>query len=134
MADMGYFGILIPEEYGGLGLGVFRVLPRRRGARARLDERRQPDRARQRPLGLPGMTDEQRADYLPRMARGDFLGAAAISEPDVGSDVGAIACRARRDGDDWVINGNKYWCTFADGADFIILIARTSIRPIPERA
>ena len=56
-----------------------------------------------------GMTEEQRAVFLPRAARGEFLGAAAMSEPNVGSDLGSIACRARRDGDDWVITGNKYW-------------------------
>ena len=67
------------------------------------------------------------------MARGDFIGCVAISEPDVGSDVSDIACRARRDGDSWVINGNKYWCTFADGADFMILMARTSDPTDPKR-
>ena len=46
---------------------------------------------------------------------------------------GSIACRACRDGDDWVINGNKYWCTFADGADYIMLVARTSDPPDPKR-
>jgi alkylation response protein AidB-like acyl-CoA dehydrogenase len=80
-----------------------------------------------------GMTDEQRAVFLPRAARGEFLGAAAMSEPNVGSDLGAISCRARRDGDDWVVNGNKYWCTFADGADYIMLVARTSDAPDPKR-
>ena len=79
------------------------------------------------------MTDAQRAVFLPRAARGEFLGAAAMSEPDVGSDLGNIACRARKDGDGWVINGNKYWCTFADGADYIMLVARTSDAPDPKR-
>ena len=44
----------------------------------------------------------------------------------MGSDVASVKCRAKKDGDSWVITGNKYWCTFADGADFIILLARTS--------
>ena len=79
------------------------------------------------------MTDAQRAVFLPKAARGEFLGAAAMSEPNVGSDLGAISCRARRDGDDWVINGNKYWCTFADGADYIMLVARTSDPTDPKR-
>jgi alkylation response protein AidB-like acyl-CoA dehydrogenase len=84
-------------------------------------------------VGMPVMTDEQRRNYLSRMARGEFIGCVAISEPDVGSDVSGIACRARRDGDSWVINGNKYWCTFADGADFMILMARTSEPTNPKR-
>ena len=63
------------------------------------------------------------------MARGEFLGAFSMSEPNVGSDLGNISCRASKDGDGWVINGNKYWCTFADGADYIMLVARTSDAP-----
>jgi acyl-CoA dehydrogenase len=73
-----------------------------------------------------GMSEDQRKVFLPRAARGEFLGAAAMSEPDVGSDLGNISCRAKKDGDSWVINGNKYWCTFADGADYIMVFARTS--------
>src|SRR6267142_2628387 len=80
-----------------------------------------------------GMTEAQRALFLPRAARGEFLGAATMSEPNVGSDLGSISCRARRDGVDWLINGNKYWCTFADGADYIMLVARTSDPPDPKR-
>jgi len=55
-----------------------------------------------------------------------IIGCGSISEPGVGSDVASVKCRARKDGDSWLITGNKYWCTFADGADFIILLARTS--------
>ena len=50
----------------------------------------------------------------------------ALSEPDAGSDLANVSCKATRDGDEWVINGTKTWCTFADGADFIVLFARTS--------
>jgi len=64
------------------------------------------------------MPVEKQQHYVPRAARGDFLVAMALSEPNVGSDLSAIACRATRvdDGTDWVLNGNKYWCTFADDA------------------
>jgi len=74
---------------------------------------------------LKSMTPEQKMVYLPRMARGEFLGAFALSEPNAGSDVANISCRAKRVGDEWEITGNKYWCTFADGADFILVFART---------
>jgi alkylation response protein AidB-like acyl-CoA dehydrogenase len=57
----------------------------------------------------------------------------ALSEPEVGSDLAAIACRARRDGDDWVITGNKMWCTFADGADYITVVARSNPEVDPNR-
>src|SRR5262249_2936338 len=73
-----------------------------------------------------GMTETQRAVFLPRAAGGEFGAGGGMSKPDVGWNLGSTACRARRDGDDWLINGNKYWCTFADGADYIMLIARTS--------
>ena len=126
MAEMGYFGILIPEEYGGLGLGCFEYcIVAEELSKAWMSVASLMARANGL-IGMPVMTEEQRRNYLPRMARGDFIGCVAISEPDVGSDVSGIACRARRDGDSWVINGNKYWCTFADGADFMILMARTS--------
>jgi alkylation response protein AidB-like acyl-CoA dehydrogenase len=78
------------------------------------------------------MTPEQQAVYLPRMARGEFLGAFSLSEPDAGSDVANISCRARKVGDEWEITGNKYWCTFADGADFIMVFARTDPKVDPK--
>jgi len=67
----------------------------------------------------------QQQHYVPLAARGDFLVAMALSEPSVGSDLAAIACRAARDGAAWVLNGNKYWCTFADDADALVVFART---------
>jgi alkylation response protein AidB-like acyl-CoA dehydrogenase len=133
LADMGYFGIVIPEQYGGLGLGVFEYcLITEELARAWMSVASIIARGNGLSAGR-GMSEAQRALFLPRAARGEFLGAAAMSEPNVGSDLGSISCRARRDGDDWVINGNKYWCTFADGADFLIIIARTSDAPPGKR-
>jgi len=133
LADMGYFGIVIPEQYGGLGLGVFEYcLITEELARAWMSVASLIARGNGLSAGR-GMTDAQRAVFLPRAARGEFLGAAAMSEPNAGSDLGNISCRARRDGEDWVINGNKYWCTFADGADYIMLVARTSDPPDPRR-
>ena len=133
LADMGYFGIVIPEEHGGLGLGVFEYcLITEELARAWMSVASIIARGNGLSAGR-GMTEAQRKVFLPRAARGEFLGAAAMSEPNVGSDLGSISCRARKDGNDWVINGNKYWCTFADGADYIMLVARTSDSPDPKR-
>jgi butyryl-CoA dehydrogenase len=73
-----------------------------------------------------GFSPRQKEEILPRMARGEHLGAYALSEPDAGSDVASIRCRAELRGDTYLINGQKMWCTFADGADFIILVARTT--------
>lgn len=131
MADMGFFGITIPEEYGGLGLGateyciIAEELARAWMSVASLI-------ARGNSLNS-GFTEEQREMYLPRVARGDFLTAVAISEPEAGSDVANMSCRAMKTDDGWVINGTKMWCTFADGADYLLVFARTSPPTDPKR-
>ena len=125
MGEMGYFGIVIPEEYGGAGLGAFEYcLVAEELARGWMSVASLIARGNGFYRSIPG-TGEDRREKIERMARGEYLGALAMSEPDVGSDLASIKCRARRDGDHWVITGNKYWCTFADGADFIQVIART---------
>jgi alkylation response protein AidB-like acyl-CoA dehydrogenase len=71
-------------------------------------------------------TEEQRQRFLPIIARGGVVTAIAISEPQAGSDVGAMTTRAVRDGDSYVINGRKQWCSYGVEADYIVLMARTS--------
>ncbi|HHZ09062.1 MAG TPA: acyl-CoA dehydrogenase [Rhizobiales bacterium] len=133
MAELGYFGILIPEEYGGLGLGAFEYcLVAEELARGWMSVASLIARGNALIGSLKAMTPEQKKVYLPRMAKGDFLGAFSLSEPDAGSDVANISCRARRVGDEWEITGNKYWCTFADGADFIMVFARTDPKVDPK--
>jgi alkylation response protein AidB-like acyl-CoA dehydrogenase len=124
MGELGYFGILIPEEHGGLGLGCFEyALVAEELARAWMSVASIIARGN----GIWGsITEQQKRLYFPKMARGEFLGAFSLSEPDAGSDLANVSCRATRDGDDYIINGTKTWCTFADGADFIHLFARTS--------
>ncbi len=133
MAEMGYFGITIPEEYGGLGLGIFEYcliceqLSRGWMSVASIVARAQGGWI------MKSMPEDMRREYLPRVVRGDFLNASALSEPDTGSDLASISCRAVLDGDEWVLTGNKYWCTFADGADYLIVFARTSAPPSPDK-
>jgi butyryl-CoA dehydrogenase len=123
MADMGFFGILIPEQYGGLGLGCFEYcLVAEELARGWMSVASLM--ARGNGAGN-GFTQAQKDAYLPKIASGEYLGAFALSEPNAGSDVANLSCRARRDGDEWVINGAKMWCTFADGADYLTVMART---------
>jgi alkylation response protein AidB-like acyl-CoA dehydrogenase len=62
------------------------------------------------------------------MAQGRYLGAVALSESQTGSDLSSVSCLARREGDEWVVTGNKYWCTFADGADYISVLCRIDDR------
>jgi alkylation response protein AidB-like acyl-CoA dehydrogenase len=131
MAEVGFFGILIPEEHGGLGLGVFEYcLVAEELSRAWMSV--SGLLARGNGMG-GGFTAEQEAELLPKVARGEYLGAYALSEAEAGSDVANISCRATRDGDDWVINGNKMWCTYADEADYLVLFARTDPHKDPAK-
>lgn len=123
MADMGFFGIMIDEDHGGLGLGVFEYcLVAEELARGWLSV--SGLLARGNGMG-GGFTAEQESRLLPRVARGEWLGAYALSEAEAGSDVANISCRAVREGDEWVVNGTKMWCTYADQADYLVLFART---------
>ncbi|MBI5947044.1 MAG: acyl-CoA dehydrogenase family protein [Chloroflexi bacterium] len=122
MGELGYFGMRIPEKYGGLALGAFEyIIVAEELARGWMSVA--SIIARGNGLG-GGYSEEQRQKYLPRMARGEFLGAVALSEPEAGSDLANVSCRATRDGDEWVLNGSKMWCTFADGADFMTVLCR----------
>lgn len=133
LADMGYFGIRLPEEYGGSGLGCFEYcLIAEQLARGWMSVASLIARGNG-TLMIDLLNEDQRAAILPRVARGEYLAAMSLSEPDTGSDLASISCRAERDGDEWVITGNKYWCTFADGADYIVLFARTSPPPDGKR-
>jgi alkylation response protein AidB-like acyl-CoA dehydrogenase len=132
MGELGFFGILIPTEYGGLGLGVFEYcLVAEELARGWMSVASIIARGNGFYRSIPG-TGEERTKKIAAMAKGQYLGAAALSEPQTGSDLSSVACRARRDGDEWVITGNKYWCTFADGADFISVLCRIEDPSAPD--
>ena len=121
MGELGYFGMRIPEKYGGLELGAVEyILVAEELARGWMSVASIIARGN----GLGGLDEAKREKYLPRMARGEFLGAVALSEPEAGSDLANVSCHARQDGDEWVINGSKMWCTFADGADFMTVLCR----------
>ncbi|MCY4729935.1 acyl-CoA dehydrogenase family protein [Natronomonas gomsonensis] len=126
MADMGFFGIMTPEEYGGLGMGplayatVTEELARGWLSVASIIARGQ---------NLSGATEAQKEEYLPDMAAGERLKAVSISEPGAGSDVAGMSTTAEKVGDEYEINGQKTWCTFAKGADFLVLYARTDPDP-----
>ena len=124
MGELGYFGIRTPEEFGGLGLGVFEYcLIAEELARGWMSVASIIARAGG-VMGVRGWPMEKRVELTKKAARGEYLAAVSLSEPNVGSDLAAVSCRAVLDGDEWVITGNKYWCTFADGADYIQLLAR----------
>jgi alkylation response protein AidB-like acyl-CoA dehydrogenase len=124
MGELGFFGILIPEELGGSGLGAFEYcLVAEELARGWMSVASIIARGNSFYRSVPG-EGEERKRKIALMAKGQYLGAAALSEPGTGSDLSGVQCRARREGDEWVLNGSKYWCTFADGADFISVLCR----------
>ncbi|GAA11720.1 putative acyl-CoA dehydrogenase [Gordonia alkanivorans NBRC 16433] len=128
MSEMGLFGLMIPEEYGGLGESLLTyalcVEELARGW-----------------MSVSGVinthfivaymlrqhgTDEQKQRFLPRMATGEVRGAFSMSEPELGSDVAAIKTTAKRDGDDnYVINGQKMWLTNGGSSTLVAALVRT---------
>lgn len=127
MADLGTFGVCIPESYGGLGLSklvmciVTEELSRGWIGAGSLGTRSEIAGE----LIAGSGTEAQKAEWLPRIASGDVLPTAVFTEPDVGSDLGSLQTRARRAGDGWRIDGAKTWITHAARSDLMTLLART---------
>ena len=69
--------------------------------------------------------EEQKKKYLPKLATGKWIGAWGLTEPNTGSDAMNMKCVAKRDGNDWVINGTKCWITHGNSSDAMVVIART---------
>ncbi|WP_411285920.1 acyl-CoA dehydrogenase family protein [Lapillicoccus sp.] len=127
MKEMGIFGLMIPEEYGGLGESLLTyALCVEEIARGW--------------MSVSGIinthfilaymliqhgTEEQKQKYLPRMATGELRGSFSMSEPGCGSDVSAIRTKAVRDGDDYVINGEKLWITNGGTSNFLAVLVKT---------
>src|SRR3954466_15853505 len=123
MAELGWFGITVPAEHGGLGLGVFEycmVSEELAGAWMSTAS----ILAGSQGLGTAVADDARRAELLGRSARGEWIGAIALSEPDAGSDLAGVSTRAVLDGDEGVVTGHKRWCGNAKAADFIQILVR----------
>jgi len=132
LAKHGFTGTFIPEEYGGGGLGtlecalVFEQVARSCANTAILLGA--TDGSASHAILHLG-SDEHKKRYLPRFATGDLVGGWGMSEPDGGSDVGAVKTRAVRDGSDYLLTGSKIWCSGAQLADVFVVIARLSDEP-----
>ena len=125
MGEQGYFGITIAEEFGGMGLGVFEYcLITEELARAWMSVASIIARAQG--MGTQLGDAGRRRRLLERSARGQWIGAAALSEPAAGSDLANIRTRAVLDGDELVITGQKRWTGNAKAADFIQLLCRVA--------
>ena len=127
MAELGVFGLTIPEEFGGLGMGktamcvVSEELSRGYIGTGSLGTRSEIAAE----LILIGGTDAQKEKYLPAIASGEILPTAVFTEPNTGSDLGSLKTRAVRDGDTYRITGNKTWITHPVRADMMTVLART---------
>ncbi|GAA4112920.1 acyl-CoA dehydrogenase family protein [Knoellia locipacati] len=129
MKEMGIFGLMIPEEYGGLGESLLTyALCVEEIARGW--------------MSVSGIinthfivaymllqhgTEEQKQRYLPRMATGEVRGAFSMSEPGLGSDVAAIRTKAVKDGDEWVVTGQKMWLTNGGSSNLVAVLVRTDL-------
>jgi alkylation response protein AidB-like acyl-CoA dehydrogenase len=123
LAAEGWFGITIAADDGGLGLGVLEYcLVSEELARAWMSVG--SILARAQGLGTQVVDDARRHELLGRSARGEWVGAIALSEPEAGSDLAAVQTRAVRDGDGWVLTGRKRWCGNALAADFVEVLCR----------
>ena len=124
MGELGYFGITVPTEHGGLGLGAFEYcMIAEELARGWMSVGSIIARAQGAGTGVADET--RRAELLRRSAAGSWIGAIALSEPDAGSDLAAVATRAVLDGDSYVVSGHKRWTGNAKAADFIQVLVRT---------
>ena len=127
LAEMGVFGLTIPEEYGGLGLSkatmcvVSEELSRGYIGVGSLATRTEIAAE----LILAGGTEEQKQKWLPDLASAKKLPTAVFTEPNTGSDLGALRTRAVPDGTDWTVTGNKTWITHASRTHVMTLLART---------
>ena len=129
MASLGFLGVLTPEKYGGAELGNFLLaviqLEINRACASTGVTMSVHNSLCQSPI-LKFGTDEQKEKYLPRLARGEWIGAYSLSEPVSGTDAGALITTAVRDGDHYVLNGTKNFVTNGAIADLFVLFARTN--------
>lgn len=128
LASMGYMGICIPEEYGGAGMDTLSsciVVEEL----SRIDASVGVIVSVQNSLVIDPVlrygTPEQKKKWLPRMAGGELLCCFSLSEPNSGSDAGAMQCRAEFRGDHWIINGTKCWVTTGAEADVVLVFCRS---------
>jgi len=128
MGKLGFMGVLVPEEYGGSGLSYFEYV-------TIIQEI-------SRVCGSVGLSlaahnslctghilafgnEEQKRKYLPKLATAEWIGAWGLTEPNTGSDAGNMQCVAKKDGDEWVINGTKNWITHGISGDVAVVMTRT---------
>ncbi|HEV8284721.1 MAG TPA: acyl-CoA dehydrogenase family protein [Chitinophagaceae bacterium] len=128
LGKLGMMGVLVPEKYGGSGMGYYEY-------KTVIEEISKV-------CGSIGLSvaahnslctghimtfanEEQKKNYLPKLATGEWIGAWGLTEPNTGSDAGNMKCTATKDGNGWVINGTKNWITHGKSGDVAVVICRT---------
>ena len=128
MKEFGLFSFIVPEEFGGLGLsvtGYSRVLQELSKYEAAVAITAGAHSS----IGMKGLllfgTEEQKRKYLPQLATGEMVACFCLTEPSAGSDAAGIKCKAVKEGNDWILTGEKIWITNGGLADFFTVFART---------
>ena len=128
LKEFGMFGLVIPEEHGGMGLGNM-AYSRTLQEVAKYDASVAVTIGAHSSIGMRGLllfgTDDQKRRYMPRLASGELIAAYCLTEPGAGSDAAAIKTTAIKEGDHWVLNGNKLWVTNGGIADYFTVFAKT---------
>ena len=128
LRDFGLFGLIIPEAYGGMELGNM-AYSRTLQEVGRYDASVAVTIGAHSSIGMRGLllfgTEEQKNRYMPQLASGELIAAFCLTEPGAGSDAASIKTTAVRQGDGWVLNGNKLWITNGGFAGFFTVFART---------
>ncbi|MEO8764096.1 MAG: acyl-CoA dehydrogenase family protein [Ginsengibacter sp.] len=128
LGKLGMMGVLVPEEYGGTGLGyheynvIIQEIARVCGS-IWLSVAAHNSLCTGHILSFAN--ENQKREYLPKLATAEYIGAWGLTEPNTGSDAGNMKCVAEKDGDEWIINGTKSWITHGKSSDVAVVICRT---------
>ena len=128
MGDLGLMGVLVPSEYGGSGFGYHEYITAITEI-AKVCGSIGLSMAAHNSLCTGHImafgNEEQKKKYLPKLASAEFIGAWGLTEPNTGSDAMRMKCTARKEGDEWVLDGTKCWITHGISSDVMVVIART---------
>ena len=128
LGEMGFLGVLVPEEYGGSGLGYqeyYTVVSEIAKICGSVGLSVAAHNSLCTGHILQFGNEEQKKKWLPKLATGEWIGAWGLTEPNTGSDAGNMKCVAVKDGNDWIINGTKCWITHGKSSNVAVVIVRT---------
>ena len=128
LGKLGLMGVLVPEEYGGAGLGYMEysyVIQEISKVCGSIGLSLAAHNSLCTGHILSFANEQQKKQYLPKLATAEYIGAWGLTEPNTGSDAGNMQCVAEKDGDEWVINGTKNWITHGKSGDVAVVICRT---------